>query len=513
MTVRQLTSLDAQFLALETPRNFGHTAGVAILDPSPGRRLELADIERLILDRLPLLPPFRWRLAEVPLALDYPYWVDDPDFDIDFHVRELALVEPGTMEKLEEQVARIFARPLDRARPLWELYLIHGLEHGRLALMTKIHHAVIDGMSGAEILGVLLDLTPEGREAPAPPRGNGTRVPTETEMLVRGVLGLPRYPLRMLRSLPATLPNIEEVGIYGALPGAGLVGGVARTLQRIFTGDQTASGRRLPTPPHTSFNGRVSAHRRVVFGQISLDEVKVVKNAHGVTVNDVIVSICAGAVRRWLQKHGELPDEPLVAQIPVSVRSQEQQGTFGNRILLMSAPLHTEISDPTVRLHTTHESLVEMKQRHRALPATLLQDANHFIPPAVFSRAARLTFAMASNPRLRPTWNLVISNVPGPQFPLYCAGARLEALYPVSVVTDGMGLNITVMSYDGECNFGLIADREMIPDLPELMDWLYDELRALTPGAAATARTRPRATPTAASRTRTRRSSRRASAS
>ena len=506
--MRQLTSLDAQFLALETPRQYGHTSGVAILDPAtaPGGTLELADIQRLILERLPLLPPFRWRLAEVPFGMDYPYWIDDPDFDIDFHVRELALVSPGTMDKLEEQVARVFARPLDRSRPLWELYLIHGLEGGRVALMTKIHHAVIDGMSGAEILGVLLDLTPEGREKPPTPDGiRALRAPSDLEMLVRGLMGLPRYPLRALRSLPATLPNIEEVGVYKGLPGAGLVGGAARTVQRVFSRERTVSGRRLPSPPHTSFNGRVSPHRRVVFGQIPLEQVKAVKNLHGVTVNDVVVSICAGAVRRWLSGHAELPDEPLVAQIPVSVRSQEQQGTYGNRILLMSAPLHTDIEDAVERLQRTHESLMEMKERHHALPATLLQDANHFIPPAVFSRAARLTFALSSNRRLSPTWNLVISNVPGPQFSLYCCGARLEALYPVSVVTDGMGLNITLMSYDGQCNFGIVADRELMPDVRDLMGWLHEELALLAPKAIAPGNGRAARAATAAPRRRPRR--------
>jgi diacylglycerol O-acyltransferase / wax synthase len=489
--MRQLTSLDAQFLALETPRQYGHTSGLAVLDPStaPRGRVELADVQRLIAERLPLLPPFRWRLAEVPFGLDYPYWIDDPDFDIDFHVRELALPAPGSMAKLGEQVARIFARPLDRTRPLWELYLIHGIEGGRVGLLTKIHHAVIDGMSGAEILGVLLDITPEGREIPAPlptSEGNG-RAPGDLEMLLRGLGGVARYPVRALRSVPTTLPNLDEVGAYANLPGVGLVGRVARGVQRIVdrnSGVVNVHRERL-VPPRTSFNGRVSAHRRVVFGELSLDVVKDVKNAHECTVNDVVVSICAGAVRRWLIEHDDLPEEPLVAQIPVSVRTTEQQGTFGNRILLMSAPLYTDEADPVVRLQRTHESLAGMKERHRALPADLLQDANHFIPPAVFSRAARLTFVLSRNRRMRPTWNLVISNVPGPQFPLYCVGARLEAIYPVSVVTDGMGLNITLMSYDGRLFLGIVADREMMPDVGALMPWLEDELDLLRPGAPA----------------------------
>jgi WS/DGAT/MGAT family acyltransferase len=195
----------------------------------------------------------------------------------------------------------------------------------------------------------------------------------------------------------------------------------------------------------------------------------------------VVVSICAGAVRRWLIEHDELPTEPLVAQVPVSVRREHEQGTYGNRILLMTAPLHTEIEDAARRLQTTHASLLEMKERHRALPAGLLQDANQFIPPALFSRAARLTFSLGASKASRPAWNLVISNVPGPQFPLYMAGARLEAHYPISVITDGMGLNITVMSYCGHLDFGIVADREQMPDVWSLMGWLHDALEELRP--------------------------------
>src|ERR1700719_560824 len=380
--MRQLTSLDAQFLALETPRIYGHVSGVLVLDPStaPDGMLTLAGVQRLITERLPLIPVFQRRLAEVPFGLDYAYWVDDPDFDIDFHVRELALVPPGDRTQLEEQVAGIFARPLDRNRPLWEVYLIHGLADGRVALMTKVHHAVIDGLSGAEILGSLLDLTPGGRPAPEPDfDGSDARMPSQVEMLLRGLIGVPRYPLRLLRSLPSALPHFEEIGAFSMLPGAAKVGVAGRALQAVLRRDGMVSARNLPAPPRTSFNGRNSAHRRIVFGQIPLDAVKGVKNQHGVTVNDVVVTMCAGAVRRWLLKHRELSTESLIAQIPVSVRSPEQQGTFGNRILLMGVQLHTEIADPLERLRATHDSLAEMKERHQALPATLLQDAQHFI--------------------------------------------------------------------------------------------------------------------------------------
>src|SRR3954470_18179311 len=393
--MRQLTSLDAQFLALESARQTGHVGGLAILDPStrPGGTLYAADIHQLLEERLPALPPFRWKLAEVPFGLDFPYWIEDPDFDLHFHVRELALPPAGTHDQLAEQVARIMGRPLDRARPLWELYLIHGLEKGCSAVLTKIHHAVIDGMSGAEIMGLLLDLSPEGRPPPDPVTAPDVDAPPgQIEMLARGLLGVPRYPVRLLRSLPTPIPNVDEVpAIFGGIPGAGTVGRIAGRVQGLVT-DGANRGRNTLQAPKTKFNGRFSPPRCFAFGQLPLDEGKAVKKKHGVTVNDVIVSICAGAVRRWLERHDSPPDEPLVAQIPVSVRTDEQVGTYGNRIMLMSAPLFTDEPDPVTRLEETHEAMADMKSRFKALPAGLLQDANHFIPPAVFSRAAQVTF-------------------------------------------------------------------------------------------------------------------------
>src|SRR5919204_1205570 len=222
--------------------------------------------------RLPLLPPLRWRLAEVPFGLDYPYWIDDSDFDLDFHVRELALPRPGSDRQLAEQVARIFSRPLDRARPLWELYLIHGLESGLTGMLTKIHHAVIDGLSGAEVMGLLLDLAPEGRDLPPVTEPGAGGEPGELELLARGLLGLPRYPLRLLRSLPSAVPNIEDTP-FGVLPGAGTVGGVAGRLERLVGGGRPPERGRLAAPK-PSFNGRISPPRRFAFGQLSLDEVK-----------------------------------------------------------------------------------------------------------------------------------------------------------------------------------------------------------------------------------------------
>lgn len=479
--MRQLTSLDAQFLALEGSTHVGHVGGLTILDPSTTEsgKLELEDMQTLMEERLPLVPPMRWRLVKVPFDLDYPYWIDDTDFDLDFHVRELALPPGATEDKLAEQVARIAARPLDRARPLWELYLIHGLPDGHVAMLTKIHHAVIDGMSGAEIMGALFDLEPGGREIVPNGDGAGEREPGDLEMFFRGLMGVPRYPLRFLRSLPTALPNLEEAGVFNGVPGTASLSRAADRVSKLVSREGGVLERSSLKAPRTKFNGRISPHRRFVFGRLPLDRVKKVKDEHGVTVNDVVVAMCAGAVRRWLIANDDLPAEPLVTQIPVSVRTEQQVGTYGNRIMLMSAPMFTNEFDPLRRLRRTHQALRAMKDRHKALPAELLQDTNHFIPPAVFGRAARASLAVSGTTRGRPNWNLVVSNVPGPQFPLYCAGAKLVANYPVSVITDGMGLNITVMSYCGQMDFGIVADRDQMPDLWKMMDWLEESLEEL----------------------------------
>src|SRR3954467_15391534 len=316
--MRQLTSVDTQFLALETSRQTGHVGGLAILDPStaPGGKLELADMCRLMEERLPLLPPLRWRLVEVPFGLDYPYWLDDADFALDFPARELALPPGGQKEKLAEQVARIVSRPLDRSRPLWELYLIHGLEDGQVAMLTKIHHSLIDGLSGAEIMGVLFDLAPEGRELPEPSENGSDRKPTDLEMLTRGLMGIPKYPLRILRSLPRALPNLDESPVFAGIPGTSAVAKLADRLTRPLSNRESGVlAHTTYKAPKTCFNGRISPHRRFAFGQLTLDEVKEVKNKHNCTVNDVVVSICAGAVRSWLLEYDDLPADPLVVQV------------------------------------------------------------------------------------------------------------------------------------------------------------------------------------------------------
>jgi diacylglycerol O-acyltransferase / wax synthase len=485
--MRQLTSLDAQFLAVESARTYAHVGSFAVYDPAtaPGGQVDIADVCRLVGERLPLLPPFRWRLVQVPLGLDLPYWVDDPDFDLDFHVRESAVPPPGNDRQVAETVARIFARPLDRSHPLWELYLIHGLEGGRVALLTKIHHSVVDGVSGNEILSVLLDQSPEGRELPPADARAGERVPGELEMLARGALGVPRQPLRALRSLPAALPNLTELPGANAFP---VVPTLSRAIARLRgVGDANLLEVSSARPPRTCFNGPISPHRRFAFGSLSLDAVKAIKDKLGITVNDVVVALCTTAVRNWLRERDALPEDPLVAFVPVSVRTEEEErGVYGNRISAMIVPIPTNERDPRRRLLRTHDLLKSAKERHQALPASLLTDATSFIPPAVVARAARTTVQLLG--RTRPPVNLVISNVPGPRTPLYAAGAQLQSYFPVSVVVDGVGLNITVMSYRDHLDFGIVADREQVDDVWSLMDGAaaaLDELESVVHGKRA----------------------------
>jgi len=486
--MRQLTSLDAQFLAVENGRNLGHVSALSIYDPStaPGGVLTAERMCAVLSERLHLLPPFRWRLVEVPLGLDHPYWIEDPEFDLEYHVRELALPAPGDDRQLADQVARIHARPLDRAHPLWELYVIQGVKDGLVGIFTKIHHAAIDGISGAEILSVLLDPTPRGRELPphpavAPPAA----APGQLEMLGRGLIGMPRHQLRALRAVPRTLAHLDAIPGLQDVFGAPALARTTRRLARI--GRPGGDGGMLEVPrakaPRTVLNGPVSSHRRVAFDTLSLTDVREIKHALGATVNDVVVALCASALRSWFKGRGELPDEPLVAMIPVSVRTAEQRGTYGNRVSTMAVPIPTNVSDPIGRVTAAHEAMRAAKEHHRAIPATLLQDATQFIPPAIAARASRVTLRLSARNSGSPIFNVVISNVPGSPLPLYSAGARLLANYPVSAVTDGMGLNFTVLSYEDRLDFAVVADREQVPDAWPLMTALsasLDELKAAT---------------------------------
>lgn len=477
--MRQLTGLDTTFLRLESGSTYGHVSGLTIYDPSTTKTGELRreDLRDLIQSRLHLLPPFRWRLAEVPLKLDDPYWIEAPEFDIDFHVREIGLAQPGDDEQLAEQAARIAARPLDRSRPLWELYVIHGLSDGRVGMLTKMHHAAIDGVSGAEILGILLDVTPEPREVPPPEADwQPESVPSDLSMLGRGLLGAAQRPIKMLRSAPRTLAGLSDVPGMTMVPGVDTLSRASARLVRLGSGgDGRLLERQNLTAPRTSLNGHISPHRRFSFGSLPLADVKEVKNTFGLTVNDVVMATCAGALRRWLIDHDELPRKPLLAMVPVSVRDEGKKGQFGNQVSVMVVPLPTHQADPRKRLMLMQEAMKTAKERHQAVPATMMQDFAEFIPPAIAARATRVVTGLTAG-LVSPLFNVVISNVPGPQFPLYSAGAKMLGNYPMSAIADGVGLNITLMSYDGKLDFGLIGCREMVPDIWNLVGYLEDSL-------------------------------------
>ncbi|HEX4106951.1 MAG TPA: wax ester/triacylglycerol synthase family O-acyltransferase [Solirubrobacteraceae bacterium] len=483
--MQQLSALDTQFLALETDRNYGHVGSVALLDPStaPGGSLTLDGLKGMLEPRLHLVPPLTQRLVPVPFGLDWPYWVHDDHFDLGHHVRELALPAPGTREQLAEQVSRIYSRRLDRARPLWELYLVQGLEGGMVALVTKIHHAAIDGLSGAEVMTILYDLAPEGREIepPAPDAADGEQAPGNAAMFVRGLAGLPRYPFTVSSRLTRLLPHVDVVPSLLGMPGSETVSRTMSRVRRAVTSDERAQIIERPAlrAPRGPYGAKLSPHRIFGLGSLSLDEVKQVKSHFEVKVNDVVCSLVAGALREHLRAHGELPEGPLLAQIPVSVRTEQERGTFGNQISLMIVAIPTHLADPAERLRDMHEQLRAAKDRHHALPAKALSDVSTFIPPALHARGARAVLSLSAHNVVRPPFNVIISNVPGPPIPIYTAGAKLEALYPLSIVADGSGLNVTVMSYREAIDVGITADREQTPDVQSIVEGMAGELADL----------------------------------
>lgn len=500
--MRQLTALDAQFLNVESPTTVGHVGSLIVLDPStaPGGSFNLESVRAVFEPRLHLAAPLRQRLVEVPLGLGRPYWVDDPHFDIEFHLRELALPAPGTREQLGEQVARIHARQLDRSRPLWEAYVITGLEGGRGAFYSKIHHAAIDGVSGAEILETIMDLGVEPREVPPEdsvfvPR----RMPSTVNLVRRGVRQMVRNPVELLQTVPKSLRYLDRLPGAANYPGTRLVSETAALVGRVLGEEARPElDTRELKAPRTPLNGTITAHRRFSFGSLPLSDVKVVKNHFEMTVNDVVMALTASALRRWLLDHDALPETPLVGAVPVSIRTEDQAGSNGNQVSVMLAELPTHLADAEERMRFMRESMLDAKRAFDAVPASLLQDLSALVPTALSGLAARALFKLATVPGV--LFNLFVSNVPGPQLPLYIAGARIEGIYPVSAVTDITGgLNITLFSYDGSLDFGLIACREMVPDVWNLIGYLEDamaEMVALVPKPAPAKKTTAKKTAT-----------------
>ena len=486
--MRQLSGIDVSFLNMETPSTFGHVSSLNIFDPTdaPGGA-SVEATKQIILERMDQLAPFRRRLVEVPFGLDLPYWIEDPDFDIDFHVRHHAVPAPGTPEQLAEVISRIVARPLDRSRPLWELYVIEGVANGtRIAQLTKIHHAAIDGAAGAGMLAAILDRSadyrPAGRVAP----WTADTVPTDDQMLrltareyIRRPEKMIRLSVRSMRELAASTHNggLRALADVIAQPMPGPLGRLLRERLRGNHHDVDHPPALPPTQaPRTPWNRPITPHRRFASTTIPLDDAKAIRRQFGCTFNDVVMALCSGALRRYLLAHECLPDEPLIAMVPISVRSGAEQDTYQNRVSALLADLATNEPDPVKRLRRVQTSMTAAKDNFAAIPAETLQDFTQFAPPAVAARAMRMYSRLRIADRMNPPFNLIISNVPGPNYPLYSAGAKLEHFYPVSALGDGQGLNMTVQSYNGNLDFGFIACRDLVPDLNTMVTYLQESM-------------------------------------
>ena len=452
--MQRLSGADATFLYLQNARSHMEVAAVVVLDPSAVEDGFSFDRAREVIEsRLHLVPPFRRRLVHVPFELDTPRWIEDPDFDLDYHVRRAALPTPGGPDELATFAGDVLSRPLDRSRPLWELHLDEGLDDGRIAVVSKTHHAAVDGVSGAELLASLVDLEPdapdpEPREEPWRPE----REPSDLELLASSVETLVRQPVRGIRAV--------------------------RRLVRALVRSRGSS----PPSPPSPFNVTVTPHRRVHFLDVPFDDLKAART-DGATVNDVLLAAVGGALRDYLDKRGELPDEPLVAFVPVSTRDEAAGAEGGNETSVVFATLATDVDDPARRLRVIHEAMDVAKQQHADVGATTITDLTELAGPAAAALVGRLVSRLRINERTRISANVVVSNIPGPPVPLYIAGASVEAIYPLGPVADGSALNITAMSYQGRMHLGLSADRATVPDLPVLGDLLrakLDELVAVS---------------------------------
>jgi WS/DGAT/MGAT family acyltransferase len=466
--MQRLTGADATFLYLQTPTSHMEVGGVIVLDASKvegGVSYERA--RALIEARLHLVPPFRRRLVHVPFELDNPRWIEDPDFDLDFHLRPAALPAPGGMAELARYAAEVMSRPLDLSRPLWEMHIVEGLEGGRAALISKTHHAAIDGVSGAELIAAMVDLEPDAGD-PQPPEHpwQPDAEPSELALVADSLATLARQPFRGIRSTQRLVRALLRDQL-SRRSGSGVTG---------FT-----------DAPKTVFNVGVTPHRRVELFDLPLDDIKAVKNATGTKVNDVILAVCGGALRQYLLRHHSLPDQPLVAFVPLSTRPDDQRDALGNQVSVVFSTLATDVADPLGRLRAISGAMAAAKEQHNAVGAATLTDWTEIGGPTVAALAGRVIDRLGVNQRLRAGGNVVVSNVPGPPIPLYVAGAPITAIYPLGPVADGNALNITVMSHLDQVHVGLSADRETVPDLPDLVDDLTAALAELVAVAVTTA--------------------------
>ncbi len=449
----RLTALDASFLHLERGAAHMHVAScITFRGPAPGHGELIAAVE----SRLHLVPRYRQRLATVPFEQGRPVWVDDPYFNPSYHIRHTALPRPGTAEELKRLAGRVFSQRLDRSKPLWELWLVEHVEDG-FAVLAKTHHALVDGISGVDITTVLFDAAPE----PVPVAGAGETwvprpLPSGAELLADALIERATLPAEMARGARAVLRGPRRVAASAARSLGG-IGAIAR-----------ASG-----APPSPYNVPISPHRRFTWVDGDLGRFRAIKSALGGTVNDVVLAAVAGALGRHLRRGGH-PTRGLVlrAMVPVSVRADLERGALGNRVSAMYAPLPVGVTDPAERLMLVREAMEGLKESGQAVGAEVITQLGQFAPPTIMSQAARLQ----ARQRL---FNLVVTNVPGPQFPLYLLGRRLERIYPMVPLAAGQALGIALMSYDGQLDFGLSADYDALPDLEALATDLTEAVEEL----------------------------------
>ncbi len=443
----RLSALDASFLHIENSSAHMHVASVMLFEGPPPPYEELLEaIER----RLGLVPRYRQRLAYVPMGQGRPRWVDDPHLNLRYHVRVTALPSPGSEEQLMDLAGRVFSQQLDRDKPLWEIWLVEGLEDDRFALLAKTHHALVDGVSGIDIVSVLFDTSPE----PAAPPSEGQRwlprpVPSGAQMLGEALLERATVPGEVARTVRAVFRGPRRVldGLKNAAVGVGAMAWAG-----------------LNPAPASPYNAPIGPHRRFTWVRAELRDIKAIKDSLGGTVNDVVLATVAGALGRHLRRRGHQTDGlELKAMIPVSVRSDVERGSLGNRVAAMMAPLPVWCQEPVARLDLVRQELGNLKQSGQAVGAQVLTDLSGFAPPTIMDQAARLM----SRQRF---FNLVVTNVPGPQFPLYLAGRRMLDPFPMVPLAAGQGLGVALLSYDGKINFGLVGDYDMLWDLDELAD-------------------------------------------
>jgi WS/DGAT/MGAT family acyltransferase len=461
--------MDASFLYSETPQASMAGAGVYIYDPStaPGGKVTFKGILAHLESRLPAARVFRQRLVRVPLDLDHPYWVEDPAFDLEFHVRHISLPKPGDWRQLCIQVARLISRPLDLERPLWELYVIEGLDNvdrvpkGSFALVNKVHHAAIDGMSGVELNNAIHDLSPDAERTVLDDPWRPEQIPSTPELLGRAALNNAARPMHFARVMGRTMPQL---------------GRLQDQIRRQNITPPTT------TIPRTRWSGPVSAHRVFDGVRFDLDAMKSIKRSvEGATVNDVVLTVVGGALRNYLSDKNELPSDPLIAMAPISVRSADERSAAGNLVSGMFVTLGTDIADPRARLEAVRASTHSQKEFMNAVGARTLVDFAELMPGGLVGLGTRTAARMSLANRLRPVFNATVTNMPGPQHPLYMAGAQCVAQYGVGMIVDGMGLIHPVVSYCGEITVSFTSDREMMPDpafYAESLEQSFDDLEA-----------------------------------